>query len=260
MILFLTVEEMMDMNRSRRLNFNAPFLSTKRHVNQEKLPGQLPEASVPFCWETAPGMPKNKSHLKNDSESETPRLRLPPGRLKMHVDGENEDFDEASEGLTPARLLRLKKRDNHEHYRQTNQDSIDVLSLTQAIDMVELPKDSSESDDGSSGGGDSNGYLTMESTERSDDMSPSYIIERFLPDAAALAAVTSAASQRRRKKKKLSYLSGATVKQSCFSPKACGLHVLLPSWSTKHRICGVKNAFSPSSQIHLQPKFIEKDN
>ncbi|XP_010503873.1 PREDICTED: uncharacterized protein LOC104781009 [Camelina sativa] len=256
MILFLTVEEMMDMNRSRRLNFNAPFLSTKRHVTQEKLPGQFPEASVPFCWETAPGMPKNSSHLKNDPESETPRLKLPPGRLK--VNGENDDFDDASEGLTPARLLRMKKRDNHERYHQTNQDMVDVLSLTQAIDMVELPKDSSESDDGSSGGGDSNGYLTMESTERSEEMSPSYIIERFLPDAAALAAVTSAASQRRRKKK-LPYLSGATVRQSCFSPKACGLHVLLP-WSTKHRICGFKNAFSPSSQIHLQPKFIEKDN
>ncbi|AAC14403.1 unknown [Arabidopsis thaliana] len=228
MILYLTVEEMMDINRSRRLNFNAPFLSTKRHVTQEKLPGQFPEASVPFCWETAPGMPKNSSHLKNDAESETPRLKLPPGRLK-------------------------------EYFHQTNQDAVDVLSLTQAIDMVELPKDSvSESDDDrSSVGGDSNGYLTMESTERSEDMSPSYIIERFLPDAAALAAVTSAASQRR--KKKLSYLSGETVRQSCFSPKACGLHVLLP-WSTKHRICGVKNAFSPSSHVHLQPKFITKDN
>lgn len=83
MILFLTVEEMMDMNRSRRLNFNAPFLSTKRHVTQGKLPGQCPEASVPFCWETTPGMPKNLSHLKNDSESETPRLKLPPARLKV---------------------------------------------------------------------------------------------------------------------------------------------------------------------------------
>lgn len=176
----------------------------------------------------------------------------------MLVNGENKDFDDASESLTPARLSRMKKRNNHEHYHQTNQDMVDVLSLTQAIDMVELPKDSvSESDDGSSGAGDSNGYLTMESTERSEEMSPSYIIERFLPDAAALAAVTSAASQRR--KKKLSYLSDATVRQSCFSPKACGLHVLLP-WSTKHRICGVKNAFSPSSQIHLQPKFIAKDN
>lgn len=84
MILFLTIEEMMDMNRSRRLNFNAPFLSTKRHdVNQEKVPGQCPEASVPFCWETTPGMPKNLSHLKHDPESETPRLKLPPGRLKV---------------------------------------------------------------------------------------------------------------------------------------------------------------------------------
>ncbi|KAL1199791.1 hypothetical protein V5N11_013054 [Cardamine amara subsp. amara] len=258
MILFLTVEEMMDMNRSRRLNFNAPFLSTKRHVTQEKLPGQFQEASVPFCWETSPGMPKNSSLMKHDSESETPRLKLPPGRLKVHGNGENEDFDDASESLTPARLLRLKKRDNQVYFHQTNQDVVDVLSLTQAIDMVEQPKDSvSESDDGSSGGGGSNGYLTMESTERSEDMSPSYIIERFLPDAAALAAVTSAASQKR--KKKLSYLNAATVRQSCFSPKACGLHVLLP-WSTMHRICGVKNAFSPSSHNHLQPKFITKEN
>ncbi|CAA7019280.1 unnamed protein product [Microthlaspi erraticum] len=252
---------MMDMNRSRRLNFNAPFLSTKRHATQEKLPGHCPEASVPFCWETTPGMPKNLSHLKNDSESETPRLKLPPGRLKMHVNSENGDFEDASQILTPASFLRLNKRDSYEHLHQNDQDAVDVLSLTQAIDMVEHPKDSfTESDDGSSrgggGGGDSNGYLTMESTERSEDMSPSYIIERFLPDAAALAAVTSAASQRR--KKKLSYLS-ATVKQSCFSPKACGLHVLLP-WSTKHRICGVENAFSPSSQIHLQRKFITKDS
>lgn len=176
----------------------------------------------------------------------------------MHVNGENGDLEDGSQSLTPASWLRLNKRDNHEHFHKNKQDAVDVLSLTQAIDMVEHPKDSvTESDDGSSGG-DSNGYLTMESTERSEDMSPSYIIERFLPDAAALAAVTSAASQRR--KKKLSYLSAsATVRQSCFSPKACGLHVLLP-WSTKHRICGVKNAFSPSSQIHLQPKFITKDS
>ncbi|KAF2531358.1 hypothetical protein F2Q70_00032586 [Brassica cretica] len=83
--------------------------------------------------------------------------------------------------------------------------------------MVQHPKDSvTEYDDGSSEGSDSNGYVTMESTERSEDMSSSYIIERFLPDAAVLAAVTSAASQR---KKKLSYLT-ATVRQSCFSPIA----------------------------------------
>ncbi|CAG7883549.1 unnamed protein product [Brassica rapa] len=55
----------------------------------------------------------------------------------------------------------------------------------------------------------------MASTERSEDISSSYIIEQFLPDVAALAAVTQAASQR--KKKNLSYLT-ATVKQSCFSP------------------------------------------
>nr|VDC82736.1 unnamed protein product [Brassica rapa] len=90
----------------------------------------------------------------------------------------------------------------------------------------------------------------MASTERSEDISSSYIIEQFLPDVAALAAVTQAASQR--KKKNLSYLT-ATVKQSCFSPSSCGLHVLLLPWSTKHRICGVNNAFS-------QPKFITKDN
>lgn len=93
MILFLTVGEMMDMNRSRRLNFNAPFLSTKRHdVNQEKVPGQCPEASVPFCWETTPGMPKNLSHLKHDPESETPRLKLPPGRLKVCYSLDHSNF------------------------------------------------------------------------------------------------------------------------------------------------------------------------
>ncbi|CAN8268170.1 unnamed protein product [Cochlearia groenlandica] len=232
----------MDINRSRRLNFNAPFLSTKRHVPEQKLPGQYPEASVPFCWETTPGMPKNFSYKKDDSESETPRLKLPPGRLKVH-NGENDD---ASEGLTPASFLRLKKHNNHKHFNQPEVDVADDMSLTQAIDMVEHRKGSvTDSDDGTSRGGDSNGHLTMESTERSENMSPSYIIERFLPDAAALAVVTSAANQK--KKKKLSYLS-ATVRQSCFSPKACGLNV---PWSTKHRICGVKNA--------LEAKFITKD-
>ncbi|KAL0659055.1 hypothetical protein Bca4012_079640 [Brassica carinata] len=71
-------------------------------------------------------------------------------------------------------------------------------------------------------------------------MSSSYIIEQFLPDAAALAAVTSAASQRK-KKKNLSYLT-KTGEAILFLTESLWLACVVAA--LEHRICGVNNAFS----------------
>ncbi|XP_010529901.1 PREDICTED: uncharacterized protein LOC104806615 [Tarenaya hassleriana] len=270
---FLAVEATMDANRSRRLNFNARLLSTKRHVGEEKdvLEASSGSEGIPFCWETVPGLPKNLSLKKDDGltlESDTPRLKLPPGRLKVKVNGEENGRNKTDnrEAMTAANLcLKTPEETQQNNLEGSNQDAVEVLSLTQAIDMVEH-----QTNPKSGGSGYSNGYFTVDTTGHSSDLSdPSYIIERFLPDAAALAAVTSSAAKKPTSKNNSSSRFGnlwsGQSKRSAFafaspSPKGCGLHVLLPTtWGARHRICGMKTAFSPCSHIDLQPRFAPKE-
>lgn len=245
-----------------KLNLNAPLLSIKRPGGYiaEEMPSvvassDLQSNRIPFCWEQAPGRPKNSESCNTnilEHESETPRPKLPPGRtwhpppiplhhhqvrVHDHDDGCDADIE-----------------DDEDDDQAFFSDAMEVLSLTEAIDIAEKADKArvwnSKSTDDLDG-------LTLESVEHSGSLSPSYIIERFLPDAAAL-ATSSALSVSNNWNPKLPYMcsydpeSGADGHSySSSSLKGCGLQMFLP-WRMKHKICGVKSPVRKKNSAILQ--------
>jgi hypothetical protein len=76
----------MDLIRPRKLNFNAPLLSTKR-LSYSDLPvssslsnsvDTMQNTRVPFSWEQSPGKPKDLERGDSIGDGDTPRPRLPP--------------------------------------------------------------------------------------------------------------------------------------------------------------------------------------
>ena len=269
------MNEAMEKKRSRKLNFNAPLLSTRRpggdisdKVSCTNSLGGWKDSSngIPFCWEQAPGKPKNLERSNNIDEAETPRPKPPPGRWRPPKEATNGDHDQAfhdhyhdhDEGCV-ADVDDYDDDDNDDVFS----DAMEVLSLTEAIDIVEKAEKFHGSSDRlkskSLEPSDLDG-LNLESLGHSDHCpSPNFIIERFLPDATALAA----SSVLNMSKTKLPYLcnnseqspciSQAVIKRSSFSsPKHCGLEMLFP-WRMKHKLCGVKSPIRERSNI-AQPK------
>ncbi|KAJ0699567.1 hypothetical protein HanOQP8_Chr10g0357311 [Helianthus annuus] len=210
----------------RKLNLDAPLLSTRR----PNAPIIHPRAAswdsrnrVPFSWELSAGKPKDIG-TQLDDEFTVPPPRPPPGRkvVEQEYDGDD-DFS----------------------------DAMDTFSLSAAIDMVEsaeMAKRNSNMLDGvelDSGG----------------NQSPSFIIQRFLSDAKALAVssglpIPKSISNQRDKCKTQMINS---------SPKGCGLGLDgLFTWRTKHKHkhkppCGVKSpvrvtSASVKSQWGWKPK------
>lgn len=216
----------------RMLDFYAPLLSIRRPsgcTNNSQPNLQDAGHSIPFCWEQAPGRPKDS---QKSPESDTPRLRLPPGRLHPHKQvSSNQDLhdldrDDGCHG------------DADDDYDDIFSNAMDVFSLTEAIDIAERAEQSHGLD----------GF----DVENNDSISPSYIIERFLPDAIALAA-SSVMNISRNLSKKLPYVCknpeacvSEAVRSSYSLRKSCGLDKFLP-WRMKHRLCGIK---SPVRQVY----------
>lgn len=225
----------------RRLDFNAPLLSIRRPggcTNNSQTKLQDTGHRIPFCWEQAPGRPKDS---QKSPERDTPRLRLPPGRLHRQKQvPSSEDLrdlpqDDGCDG------------DVDDDYDDGFSNPMDVLSLTEAIDIVERAEQ--------------NHGLDGFNFEHNDSISPSYIIERFLPDATALAA-SSVINVSRNLSKKRPYVCNdpeacvsEAVRRPYSLPKGCGLEMFLP-WRMKHRICGVKSPVrhvcSPNVQVKPQ--------
>ncbi|XP_022766239.1 uncharacterized protein LOC111311134 [Durio zibethinus] len=271
------MNEAMEKKRPRKLNFNAPLLSTRRtaggHISDKvsctnSLVGWKDASNgIPFCWEQAPGQPKNLTRSNNIDEAETTRPKPPPGRWRPPKEATNGDRD------------RTLKDHYHDHDEGCDadvddydnddtddvfSDAMEVLSLTEAIDIVEKAEKFHGSSDGlkskSVEPSDLDGWNLEMSLEHSDCPSPNFIIERFLPDATALAA----SSALNMSKTKLPYLcnysdqspcvSQAVIKRSSFSsPKRCGLEMLLP-WRMKHKLFGVKGPIKERSTNIVQPK------
>lgn len=206
----------------RKLNLNAPLLSTRR---PNGAPSHVKQAAswdtrnrVPFSWELSAGKPKDVETRVND-DFLIPPPRPPPGRklVENEYDGDD-DFS----------------------------DAIDTFSLSAAIDMVEsaeLAKRSSNMLDG----------VRLDSGGM---QSPSFIIQRFLTDAKDLAIssglpIPKSISNQSEKCK--SQIIEAT-------PKGCGLG-FDGFWRTKHKPpCGVKSpvrvtsASTVKSQWRWKPK------
>ncbi|KAJ6425207.1 hypothetical protein OIU84_025896 [Salix udensis] len=250
-----TREQGIDVNGPRKLNLNLPLLSTRRLGKKEtcgatKSQAGLQDTSerIPFCWEHAPGKPKDGD--KDDiHEAETPRPRLPPCRWSLQ--------NEAAKNGDHSCIVSLDDHDDgcdadddgDGEETDVFSDGIDVLSLTELIDIAQKSDDGHRLD-----------RLNLESVNSTDTHPLNFMMERFLPDATALAA-SSALCAMNNFNRNLPYpysyseeYVSRTVGQSHpseASHKGCGLDVLLP-WRSKHKLCGVK---SPVRQVSpkLQP-------
>ncbi|XP_038883247.1 uncharacterized protein LOC120074256 [Benincasa hispida] len=239
---------------ARKLNFNAPLLTTRRppaNVGLDRLSistaarisSSTTSDRVPFCWEQVPGKPKEyveRCHgSAHESDVTTPRPTLPPGwwrppiqtrRNSRHLHCNDHGCEDNVDGNND-------NDDNSSGSGYVLSDAMDVLSLSEAIDIVEKAEKAHKF---------SNElklkelklYEEEEEEERNNNSnynhSSNFMIERFLPDATALAA--SSVLNRHA-------FSPQRVSKRPFSPpKGCGLDVLFP-WRIKHhhQLCGVKS-------------------
>ncbi|XP_021677560.2 uncharacterized protein LOC110662764 [Hevea brasiliensis] len=238
-------EEAMNTICPGKLDFNLPLLSTRRlgvcPGTNSHISSQDTGDRIPFCWEQAPGKPKNLES-SGIHDGDTPRPKLPPCRWQPqkeaiandvnvhdHDDGCDADVDDNGDA---------------EEEDDVYSDAIDVLSLTEAIDIVQKAEDDYGMD-----------RLNLESLESRGNQSPNFMIERFLPDATALAA-SSALYSSKNLNRKLPYFCSNYAEEytsqtvggsysSEASQKGCGLELLFP-WRMKHKLCGVK---SPVRQV-----------
>ncbi|QCE11972.1 hypothetical protein DEO72_LG10g3211 [Vigna unguiculata] len=223
----------MDSKRPRKLNFNAPLLSTKR-FGFSGVADTSCFSSVPFSWEQAPGKPKAME--RSDSiygDIDTPRLRPPP--CLWHP------LEEAAKAEVYTNVLAFDEDDgcdgdNEEDDDKKNDsftDAIDVLSLSEALDIMQ------QSDTALS---ESNNGFRLKVSESDGCESPTYMINRFLPDANALAASSEG------------FLKGSTKHSYASSPKGCGLEFIF-SWLVKNnKLCGIKSPVLPSSTNVLKSR------
>ncbi|EEF35676.1 conserved hypothetical protein [Ricinus communis] len=234
-----------DANFPRKLDFSLPLLSTRRlggfHSTSSGIVSQDASDGIPFCWERAPGKPKNTE--QNDiHDGETPRPRLPPCRWqpeKKTSRNDNVNTHYQDDGCD-ADVDENGDEDEDDLFS----DAVDILSLTEAIDIVQKAEDDHGLD-----------RLNLESINSTESQSPNFMIERFLPDATALAASSVLYASRNLNNNLPNFgenyveeYVSQTVGRSHSSEatlKGCGLEILSP-WRMKHKLCGVK---SPVRQV-----------
>ncbi|KAF7146137.1 hypothetical protein RHSIM_Rhsim04G0175600 [Rhododendron simsii] len=190
----------------RKLDYNAPFLSTRRpsstnglRLSRRSSRGSWFDTSnrVPFSWEQIPGKPKALEECDTLDINVLPP-KLPPSRWHP-----------------PKVTTKIR-------------ESTYCNGLGRADSEIE---------------------------ETRGALSPSFIIQRFLPDAAALAASSSSAlaiakNLNNRLPQSSNSSRGSCVSQPYPSPKSCGLEVFFP-WRLKPKPCGLK---SPVHQNSIEAK------
>lgn len=229
----------------RKLDYNAPFLSTRRpsranglRLSRRSSRGSWVDTSngVPFSWEQIPG--KAKALEKCDTlDINVLPPKLPPSRWhppkvttkirdrdQCHVDDDDDEDDKGCDG------------DLYDDGHDVFSDAIDTFSLGESTYCNGL------------------GRVNSEIEETRGALSPSFIIQRFLPDAAALAASSSALAIAKnlnnRPPQSSNSSRGSCVSQPYPSPKSCGLEVFFP-WRLKPKLCGLK---SPVDQKSIEAK------
>ncbi|KAI3805775.1 hypothetical protein L1987_21661 [Smallanthus sonchifolius] len=205
----------------RTLNLDAPLLSTRRpNASTTGHPNSRPPSNrVPFSWELSAGKPKDTGTESHD-EFPVPPPRPPPGRKLVEKENEYDGDDDFS-------------------------DAMDTFSLSAAIDMVESAEMAKRNGN----------MLDGMELDSGGNQSPSFIIQRFLSDAKALAVSSGLPIPKN--------ISNQRSQMINSSPKGCGLGLdgLFP-WRTKHKRkppCGVKSpvrvtSASVKSQWGWKPK------
>ncbi|KAG5010040.1 hypothetical protein AAZX31_07G144600 [Glycine max] len=241
--------ETMDFKRPRKLNFNAPLLSTKRlgfsgvadrSCLSNSLNSTVLNTSVPFSWEQAPGKPKTmeRSDSIYDGDIDTPRLRPPP--CLWHPLKEATKADNGALAFDQDDGCDADDDEDDDKQNDVFSDAVDVLSLSEASDIMQQSEAAhSDSKDG----------LRLKLSESNGGPSPTYMINRFLPDANALVASSSAHFSNDAKVcdncSHEGYLKGSTRHSHATSPKGCGLEFLF-SWLMKNKLCAIKSPVLPS--------------
>lgn len=237
----------------RKLNFNAPLLSIRRikggstdelSCSGSQVVLQNTIDRVPFSWEQSPGKPKDFER-GDIHDGDTPRPRLPP-RLWQHppMETTNNEYPHCVDHAVPD--VGCDGNGNGDDAAAFS-DTMDVVSLTEAIDIATKDEKAVELDG-----------LKLKLAESSGNESPNYIIKRFLPDAIALAATSALSfskSFNRKLPKQCNYTEACasrTVGQACSPPKGC-----LYPWRMKHNLCGIRRD-SLNLRHHYRPKQKER--
>ncbi|KAI3447812.1 hypothetical protein Pfo_004477 [Paulownia fortunei] len=200
----------------RKLNLNVPPLSTRRPfgVTTDKMlmlaisntTSKDTTNMVPFSWERIPGEPKDKETNDNFGNIDLPPLpKPPPGR---DVDDGEEEYG----------------------HNERFSDAIDIFSLAESVDDMEA--NCKATNDRSSVILEPNGYH-----------SPNFIIQRFLPDAQALAEASVTNKELPLSSSPYanpSFSRAVSIRRSYHSPKGCGLGSFFP-WRMKPKPCSVKS-------------------
>ncbi|XP_048137735.1 uncharacterized protein LOC125315834 [Rhodamnia argentea] len=244
----------------RALDLNAPILSTRRPPQSSCCISKASSRrgvrdGIPFSWEQAPGKPKTSigDVAVGDStrDADTPRPRPPP-RMVTKPKGYGDGGD-------------ISSLSNEE---DVFSNAVDVFSLSEAIDILEREERPDHRPN------DNIDQLKLRIAESSGgDLSPNFMINRFLPDASALAsaAMSSAltnyhhhpscsedetkdlscctrqvSSSCRYKIEGLGSSRGSATTQASGAQKGCGMENLF-LWRMKPRFCGVQKA------SHVQP-------
>lgn len=243
------VLETMDRKRPRKLNLNAPLLSTRRLGSPNVAdtscssysvgPIQNTSERVPFSWEKAPGKPKETERSDNTQDGNTPRLRLPPGHWLPPKEAAQEDVDRGDDAFHDQGDGSC---DNNDDFFS---DAMDVFSLSEALDYVQKKSENAHSN--------TNDGLRLKLAESNGYQSPTYMINRFLPDATALAASSALHFSTNFEEKgcdTCNYQECYTRHSYASSPKGCGLELLFP-WRMKHKLCSMKSPVLPcSTNLH----------
>lgn len=253
----------MDFKRPRKLNLNAPILSTRRFgsavvdtscSSSSLCTFQNTSERVPFSWETEAGKPKDMgsgSSTTTARDGGTPRLKLPPCHPNDVDNGDDLAFNDGDDDGCD---------DNKDDLFSDTMD--DVFSLSEALDIVQKKSEKAHSGDNYNNDG-----LKLKLAESNGYQSPTYMINRFLPDATALAASSASQFPSSDLEDKVCdtcsypecFLSSGSVAaarySSCASssPKGCGLELLFP-WRMKHKFCALDTPVLPCSMNLPKPR------
>lgn len=211
-----------------QLHLHTPLLSTRRFAGLPRLNTKRSDSDIehgcdtsrriPFLWERVPGTPKFSDGQDHSTDEPPQPPKLPPGRL-------HHPCKEGDVG-------------------HNNDDDDDNDAYLDAIDMVSFFESFGTEDTGI--GGVSGLDSKAVQLQSKGDHSPSFIMNRFLPAANALANSSKKSSKKVTKKESPKHPSSTSklrigmVSHRPFSPpKSCGL-VFFP-WVLKQALCGSKS-------------------